>query len=62
MKVNTVDPATTYALELAAKRIKYQNKQMEIHRMEELLRQEKLRLERLKPLDPNKGQNIDIMV
>ena len=57
MKVN---PATLDALRRAADIMRYQNKQMEVKRLDEALRQEKLRLQRLKPSnDPTKGQNVD---
>ena len=57
MKVN---PATLDALRRAADLMRYQNKQEEVKRMEENLRQEKLRLQRLRPSnDPTKGQNVD---
>jgi len=46
----------------AAEFLRYQNKKMEIYRMEEALRQERLRIQRLKPIDPSKGQNVDIEV
>ena len=40
--------------------MRYQNKQQEVKRMEENLRQEKLRLQRLQSNDPTKGQNVDL--
>ena len=58
MKIN---PATLDALRRAADIMRYQNKQMEVKRLDESLRQEKLRLQRLKPSnDPTKGQNVDL--
>ena len=36
------------------------NHQQEVKRMEEHLRQEKLRLQRLQSNDPTKGQNVDL--
>ena len=62
MKVNQVNSATAQAMSRAAELLRYQNKQMEVHRMEESLAQEKLRVQRLKPTDPNRGQNVDITV
>lgn len=62
MKVNAVNSATAQAMSRAAELLRYQNKQMEIHRMDEALQQEKLRLERIKPTDPDRGQNVDITV
>ena len=58
MKIN---PATERAMAEAAERIRMQNKQMEIKRMEEIVRQEKLRLERLRPFDRDKGNNVDTL-
>ena len=46
----------------AAELLRFQNKQLELHRMEETLRQEKLRIEKLKPNGDNRGQNIDLIV
>jgi hypothetical protein len=47
----------------AAERLRWQNKKDEIRQMEERLRQEKLRVDRLKPAnDPNKGNNVDVSV
>jgi len=57
MKIN---PATLDALRRAADLMRYQNKQQEVKRMEENLRQEKLRLQRLQSNDPTKGQNVDL--
>jgi len=55
-----IDP-TKAALERAAELLRYQNKQMEVKRLDESLRQEKLRLKRLRPsADPTKGQNVDL--
>jgi len=55
-----IDP-TKAALERAAELLRYQNKQAEVKRMEENLRQEQLRLKRLRPsADPTKGQNVDL--
>jgi len=62
MKVNQINPATAMELARAAEFLRYQNKKMEIYRMEEALRQERLRIQRLKPIDPSKGQNVDIEV
>lgn len=62
MQVNRVHPATAQALAQAAEVLRYQNKQMEVHRQEELLKQERQRLSRLKPTDPDKGQNVDVTV
>lgn len=46
-----------------AERLRWQNKKDEIRQMEERLRQEKLRVDRLKPAnDPNKGNNVDVSV
>ena len=59
MKIN---PATAQDLARAAELIRYQNKQQEVKRMEELARQEKLRLKRLRPTDPTKGNNVDVSV
>ena len=56
MKVN---PATLDALRRAADLLRYQNKQEEVKRMEENLRVEKERLQRMEPNDPTKGQNVD---
>ena len=50
------------ALSHAAELLRFQNKQMELHRMEENLRQEKLRIERLKPKDNDRGQNVDLSI
>ena len=50
------------ALSRAAELLRFQNKQMELHRMEENLRQEKLRIERLKPKDDDRGQNVDLSI
>lgn len=58
MKVN---PATADALARAAEVLKYQNKEMQIKQTEEQLRQEKLRLQRIRPSDPTKGQNVDTL-
>lgn len=58
MKIN---PATQQALALAAERLRMQNKEAEIKRMEEIVRQEKLRLERLRPFDRDKGTNVDTL-
>ena len=56
-----VDPSTLDALRRAAELLRYQNKQQEVKRMEENLRQEHLRLKRLRPSnDPTKGQNVDL--
>jgi hypothetical protein len=59
MKANRINPATEYELARVAQTIRYQNKQMEIKRMEEMVRIEK---ERIKRIDPKKGQNVDITV
>ena len=56
MKINPANEARNHAAEL----LRYQNKQEEIKRIEENLRQEKLRLQRLRPNDPTKGQNVDL--
>jgi hypothetical protein len=46
-----------------AERLRWQNKKDEIRQMEERLRQEKLRVDRLKPAnDPNLGNNVDLSV
>jgi hypothetical protein len=46
-----------------AERLRWQNKKDEIRQMEERLRQEKLRVDRLKPAnDPNLGNNVDVSV
>lgn len=50
------------ALSRAAELLRFQNKQMELHRMEENLRREKLRIERLKPKDDDRGQNVDLSI
>jgi hypothetical protein len=56
-----INPATLDALPRAAELLRYQNKQMEVKRLDENLRQEYLRLQRLKPSsDPTKGQNVDL--
>ena len=51
-----------YVLARAAELLRFQNKQMELHRMEEAVRQEKLRIERLKPKDNDRGQNVDLSI
>lgn len=58
----SINKVTERNLALAAERLRYLNKQQEIRRMEEQLRQERLRLERNKPIDPDKGNNVDITV
>ena len=58
MKIN---PVTQQAMAEAAERLRLQNKQAEIKRMEEIVRQEKLRLERLRPFDRDKGNNVDTL-
>ena len=56
MKIN---PATLDALRRAADLMRYQNKQEEIKRMEDKIRQERLMLKRMK-FDGDKGQNVDL--
>ena len=56
MKVN---PATMDALRRAAELMRYQNKQEEVKRMEDKIRQERLMLKRMK-FDDGKGQNVDL--
>lgn len=58
----TVNPITARALTHAAEVLKYQNKEMQIKATEEHLRIERLRLQRIKPVDPSKGQNVDVTV
>ena len=59
MKVNRINPATEYEMARVAQILRYQNKQMEIKRMEEMVRAEK---EQIKRIDPMKGKNVDIEV
>ena len=59
MKIN---PVMTRNLSRAAELIRYQNKQQEVRRIEESAQQEKLRLKRLRPTDPTKGNNVDVTV
>jgi len=61
MKINQVNPATAQALARAAELLRYQNKQMEIKRMEDNLEFEKQRIKRLQPT-ADKGNNIDVYV
>ena len=58
----TIDKVTERNLAIAAERLRYLNKQEEIKRLEEKMRQEKLKLERMKPIDPTKGNNVDVSV
>jgi hypothetical protein len=58
----TIDKITEQNLAKAAELLRYQNKQQEIHRMEEQIKEERLRLERMKPVDPTKGSNVDVSV
>ena len=60
MKIDHTEKNQT--LSRAAELLRFQNKQMELHRMEETLRQEKLRVERLKPSDSDRGQNVDLTI
>ena len=55
MKVNPANDARIRAAEL----LRYQNKQEEIKRMEDKLRQERLMLKQMK-FDDGKGQNVDL--
>lgn len=59
MKIDHAEKNQT--LSRAAELLRFQNKQMELHRMEEAVRQEKLRVERLKP-DDDRGQNVDLII
>jgi hypothetical protein len=59
MKIDHIKKNQT--LSRAAELLRFQNKQMELHRMEEAVRQEKLRVEKLKP-DDGRGQNVDVSI
>lgn len=59
MKIDHTEKNQT--LSRAAELLRFQNKQMELHRMEEAVRQEKLRVEKLKP-DDDRGQNVDLII
>ena len=57
MKIN---PVTQKALEQAAYTIRIQNKEADIKQLEEHIKNEKMRLARLKkPIDGDKGINVD---
>jgi hypothetical protein len=58
----TIDKITEQNLAQAAELLRYQNKQQEIRRMEEQIKEERLRLEHMKPVDPTKGNNVDVSV
>ena len=55
MKVNPANDARIRAIE----QLRYRNKQEEIKRMEDKLRQERLMLKQMK-FDDGKGQNVDL--
>ena len=55
MKVNPATDARIRAIE----QLRYRNKQEEIKRMEDKLRQERLMLKQMK-FDDGKGQNVDL--
>jgi len=54
-----LNPINIQALQHAAEILRYHNKIMEINQMQKLLDQEKLRIKRLEPIDPDKGNNVD---
>ena len=59
MKVN---PVTQQALQQAADTLRIQNKEADVKRLEEHLKDEKMRLARLKqPSDGDKGINVDTL-
>ena len=59
MKVN---PVTQQALQQAADTLRIQNKEADVKRLEEHLKDEKMRLSRLKrPSDGDKGINVDTL-
>ena len=58
MKVNA---ATKKALDQTVQNLRYFNKRQEIRMMEERLRWEQLKVEKLRPRDPTKGNSVDVM-
>lgn len=58
MKVNNINPATQHALEL--KRIEQQELAKKRHL--EIIEEQKRHLEKIRSVDPNKGNHIDKMV
>lgn len=54
-----VDSKSVDAMAHAAQVLRFQNHQQDIKTLQDHLNQEKQRLKRLAPVDPNKGSNVD---
>lgn len=58
MEVNKINPATQHALELQ----KLQQRELDKKRQLEIIEEQKRHLEKVRSVDPNKGNHIDKMV
>ena len=56
-----IDSKSIDAMARTAEVLRFQNHQQDIKALQDHLNQEKQRLKRLAPIDPNKGSNVDTL-